>query len=158
MKFTPRNPDFEAIVRDSFARQSFMTEIGAAIAHLEPGVCELTLPMRHGLTQQHGYFHGGLVSALTDSAAGYACYSLFPPGSTVLTTEFKVNFLNPADGLILRARGEVVKSGRTLYVCRADAYSEGNGEVRHCLTGLFTMMCLEGKADRPKPDATVLST
>lgn len=146
-KFTPRNPDFDAVVRDSFGRQSFMTEIGAAISHLEPGICEVTLPMRPGLTQQHGFFHGGLVAALSDSAAGYACYSLYPPDSTILTTEYKVNFLNPADGEFLRARAEVLKSGRTLFICRADVYAEGPGETRHCLTGLFTMMCLMGKSD-----------
>ncbi|MAL79822.1 MAG: DUF4442 domain-containing protein [Sneathiella sp.] len=148
--FKPRNPDYDAVVRDSFSRQPFMAEIGAAITHLEPGICELTLPMRPGLTQQHGFFHGGLVSALTDSAAGYACYSLYPPDSTILTTEFKVNLLNPAEGKTLRARGEVIKSGRTLFICRADAYAEGEGESRHCLTGLFTMMCLMGKPDHGK--------
>lgn len=156
--FKPRNPDYDHVVRDSFARQPYMADIGAWIDLLEPGLCELALERRPGLTQQHGFFHGGLVSALTDSAAGYACYSLYPPDSTVLTTEFKVNFLNPAQGSRLRARAQVVKAGKTLFVCQADAYAEDSGERRHCLTGLFTMMCLTGKSDQVNFGRDVVST
>lgn len=147
MEFEPRNPNYESVVRDSFSRQPYMTDIGARIDLVKPGICELSLEKRSGLTQQHGFFHGGLVSALADSAAGYACYSLYPPNSTVLTTEFKVNFLNPAQGSRLKARARVVKTGKTLFVCQADAYAEDADRVSHCLTGLFTMMCLVGKSD-----------
>ncbi|MDF2366958.1 PaaI family thioesterase [Sneathiella sp.] len=146
-EFEPRNPNYESVVRDSFSRQPYMADIGARIDLIEPGICELSLETRPGLTQQHGFFHGGLVAALADSAAGYACYSLYPPNSTVLTTEFKVSFLNPAQGGRLKAKGRVVKAGKTLFVCQADAYAEEAGKTSHCLTGLFTMMCLMGKSD-----------
>ena len=157
-EFEPRNPNYDSAVRDSFSRQPYMADIGARIDLIDPGVCEMSLGLRPGLTQQHGFFHGGLVAALADSAAGYACYSLFPENSTILTTEFKVNFLNPSQGARLRARGRVLKTGKTLFVCQADVYSDGDSGEKHCLTGLFTMMCLMGKSDALNLGREVVST
>ncbi len=92
----PRDPDWEVKVRDSFARQSLMQTIGAKIAALAPGTCEIELPYRRDLCQQHGFLHAGITTTIADSAAGYAAFSLMPPGASVLTVEFKVNFMAPA--------------------------------------------------------------
>lgn len=142
-----RNPDYDSIVRDSFDRQPFMKTVGAWISALAPGVCEISVKQSEGLTQQHGFFHGGLVAALADSAAGYAAFTLFPEDSTVLTTDYNVKFLRPAQGALLVARAEVIKPGKTLYVCKGDAFVGDEQQKEHCLTGLFTMMCLMGKTD-----------
>ncbi len=145
--FEPQNPDYDAAVRDSLSRQPFIDTVGAAVHELKPGYCELTMQRRHDFTQQHGFFHGGIVASLLDSAAGYAAYSLYPKDSTVLTVEYKVNFLKPAMGDRLFASARVIKPGKTLYICQADAYVETGDERSHCLTGVFTMMCLMGKPD-----------
>lgn len=142
-----KNPAFDDVVRDSFDRQPFMKTVGASISELVPGACEIQLERDESLTQQHGFFHGGLVAAIADSAAGYAAYSLFPEDSTVLTVDYDARFLRPADGNLIKARAEVIKPGKTLYVCKADVTVEKDGKWSHCLTGLFTMMCLIGKAD-----------
>ena len=141
------NPEYDKVVTDSFARQPFMQTIGATLSTLEPGICEISMDKDKSLTQQHGFIHGGLVAAVADSAAGYAAYSLFPADSTVLTVDYNVKFLRPANGSKIRARAEVVKPGRSLYVVKADVYVEDTETERHCLTGLFTMMCLNGKPD-----------
>ncbi len=143
-----RNPDYENAVRDSFSRQPFMETVGAQLSHLAPGICEISLAREPGLTQQHGFFHGGLVAAIADSAAGYAAFSLYPQDSTVLTVDYNVKFLQPAQGKQIIARAEVIKPGKTLYVCKADVYVEADAGKTHCLTGLFTMMCLLGKQDK----------
>ncbi|MEH6545588.1 MAG: PaaI family thioesterase [Sneathiella sp.] len=142
-----QNPEFDKVVADSFARQPFMQSIGAKISALEPGICEVCMDKKDNLTQQHGFIHGGLVAAVADSAAGYAAYSLFPADSTVLTVDYNVKFLRPANGAKLRARAEVVKAGSSLYVVKADVYVGDGASASHCLTGLFTMMCLMGKPD-----------
>ncbi len=147
--FQAQNPNFEQVVRDSFSRQPFMEFIGAHLDMIKPGVCEIVVERQQGLTQQHGFFHGGLVSSLADSAAGYAAYSLYPENSTVLTVDFKVNFLNPSDGERLRARSEVIRAGKKIYHLKGDVYAERDGQNIHCLTGLFSMMCLLGKSDAP---------
>jgi len=147
--FQPQNSNFEQVVRDSFSRQPFMEFIGARLDVLKPGVCEIVVDRQRGLTQQHGFFHGGLVSSLADSAAGYAAYSLYPENSTVLTIDFKVNFLNPSDGERLRARSEVIRAGKKIYHLKGDVFAEKEGKTVHCLTGVFTMMCMLGKSDAP---------
>ena len=145
--FTPRDAAYAERVRASFARQAFMSHIGATIGRLEPGEVDLVLPARPELTQQHGYFHAGTTASIADSAAGYAALSLFEPGTGVLTTEFKINLLAPARGEYLIARGRVVKPGRTLTVCRSDVHGVEGARETHVATALLTMMQVPGLAD-----------
>jgi uncharacterized protein (TIGR00369 family) len=144
---TPRDPDFEARVRASFDRQKVMRLIGARITRVEPGLAEIELPFRDDLTQQHGFFHAGITSTIADSAGGYAAYSLFPPDSSVLTVEFKMNLLAPADGERLVATARVVRSGRTLTVCDLEAHVFRGGVATLCAKGLSTLLCLAGRPD-----------
>ena len=98
-----------------------MRTIGAELSRVAPGEVEVVLPFRDTLLQQHGYLHGAVIAAIVDSACGYAARSLMPPGSTVLTVEYKVNFLAPADGDRIVARGQVLQPGRNLTVCYGEA-------------------------------------
>jgi uncharacterized protein (TIGR00369 family) len=66
--------------------------IGARMTRVEPGVVEIELPFRQELTQQHGFIHAGIATTIADSAGGYAGLTLFPPGSSVLTVEYKMIF------------------------------------------------------------------
>jgi uncharacterized protein (TIGR00369 family) len=145
--FEPLDPAWETKVKDSFGRQAFMREIGALVTKVEPGVVEIELPFREGLTQQHGFFHGGVTSAIADSAGGYAAFSLFPPDSSVLTVEFKINLLAPAKGEKLRAIGKVIRPGRTLTVCELKVMAIADGNETLCAAGQQTLICLSGKAD-----------
>ena len=86
-QYEASNPDFARIVRESFARQGLMGTLGAQIVALEPGHCVIEMPFAPAVSQQHGYFHGGAIGAIADTAAGYAAYSLMPAGSEILTVE-----------------------------------------------------------------------
>ncbi len=145
--FEPRNPDFAARVRDSFSRQPFMGYIGATMARVEPGFCEIHLPYREELTQQHGYIHGGCMATLADNAAGYAAYTLMAADASPLTVEYKLNILRPGAGHTLIARGRVLKPGRTLTVVNAEIFALNDGVETLCVTSLQTLMALTGKAD-----------
>jgi uncharacterized protein (TIGR00369 family) len=136
----PADPEWEAHVRASFARQGAMALLGATIAELAPGVCAVEALYRSELSQQHGFFHAGVTSALADSAGGYAARTLFPPDSDVLTVEFKINLIAPAHGDALRARGEVVRSGRTLTICRVDVEVLRAGAATVCAVMQQTLM------------------
>ena len=142
----PRNPEWEATVRASFARQKVMNLIGAEMGALAPGHCEIRLPFRDDLTQQNGYFHAGITGTIVDSAGGYAGLTLMPAGAEVLTVEFKLNLLAPADGDLLVAEGQVLKSGRNLVITRGEVYAIRNGEAIHCATMQQTLMTMHGKA------------
>jgi uncharacterized protein (TIGR00369 family) len=148
-RFTPPDPDFEMKVRDSFARQTFMRTIGAVLADVGPGRCTVVLPHREDLCQQHGFIHGGVTTTIADTAAGYAAFSLMPAGSSVLTTEFKINLLAPARGDRLIARAEVLKPGRTLSVVSVEVFAEDRG-VETCIAAMLaTLICLRDTPDSP---------
>ena len=147
-RFVPPDPEYAARVKSSFDRQGAMRLIGARIADLGPGYCAIELPFRRDLTQQHGYIHAGIVSAIADSAGGYAGFTLFPSDSSVLTVEYKINLLAPADGDRLVATGRVVKSGRTLTICELAVVAVKNGRTTECAHGLQTLMCMQGRPDR----------
>jgi uncharacterized protein (TIGR00369 family) len=137
------NPSFAQDVERSFAQQAIMNLIGAKLSLVEPGVIEITLPYRADLTQQRGFLHAGVVTTIADSACGYAAYSLMPAGSEVLSVEFKVNLLRPAQGESFVARAEVIKAGRTLTVVRADVFGiDGNGKRELVATMQGTMIAV----------------
>ena len=148
MTFDPKDPAWESKVRDSFQRQSFLKLLGAEVETVSPGCCSIRIAARGDLCQQHGFMHAGVTATLADTAAGYAAFSLMPPGSTVLTAEFKINLLAPARGSIFVARASVVKPGRTLSAVTCSVYSLDMGNETAIASFLGTMMCLQGKDDR----------
>ena len=149
MAFQTPDPNFEARVRASFGRQAVMHTIGAEMTRVGPGAVTIELPYRRDLTQQHGFFHAGITATIADSAAGYAAYSLFAADSSVLTVEFKINLVAPADGERLIASAQVKKPGRTLTICEFEVVALKGGRRTVCALGLETLICLLGKPDRP---------
>ena len=145
--FEPRDPDWAAKIRDSFVRQKVMAFLDAELTGLDPGWCEIRLPYRAELTQQHGFFHAGIIGTIVDNAGGYAGYSLMPPGSTVLTVEYKLNLLAPGDGELLVASGEVIKPCKNLVITRSEVYVVKKGRSTHCASMQQTLMTMHGKLD-----------
>ena len=143
--FEPRNPDFDARVRESFARQAAMRTLGATLAVVKPGRVEITLPWAEPLTQQHGFLHAGMVATGLDSACGYAGFTLMAADSAVLTIEFKINLLAPAQGQSFRMVGTVVKPGRTVTVCEGHAYAIDGGREKLVATMGCTLMAVVGR-------------
>ncbi|MEK6300894.1 MAG: PaaI family thioesterase [Acidobacteriota bacterium] len=139
------DPNLEKRIRASFAQQSLMTTIGARMTKVSPGEVVIELPFRSDLTQQHGFVHAGVITAIVDSACGYAALSLMPPDSGVLTVEYKANFVSPAKGEKFIATGRVVKPGRTLTVCSGDVVAVEEGNEKIVATMLATMMRLREK-------------
>jgi uncharacterized protein (TIGR00369 family) len=147
--FKPRNPQWEQRVRESFARQTFMTLIGGEIASLAPGACSVALKARPDLCQQRGFLHGGVTTALADTAAGFSAYSLMPEGSAPLTVELKINLMSPAVGDRFVAKGKVLRPGRTLTVVEVDVEAEADRQSKLIARMLATMICLENTSDAP---------
>ena len=143
--FTPQDPDFQTRIQASFDKQGLMSTLGAAILRIAPGAVDIALSPSPSVSQQHGFVHAGAVSAIADSAAGYAALSLMPPGAGVLTTEFKINLVAPAVGERIIARGRVVKSGRTLTLAQTEVFSESAGGEKLVALLTATLMTIEGR-------------
>jgi uncharacterized protein (TIGR00369 family) len=133
-------PTFEQKVRASFARQSFMTTLGAELVSVGQGSVEIRLPFSDALGQQNGFAHAGAITSILDSACGYAALSVAREGAEVLSVEFKVNLLAPAVGEAFIARAAVKRAGKTLCVCAGDALAVSNGEEKLIATMLATMI------------------
>ncbi len=127
--------------KDSFYRQGFMKTLGAKLVSIEKGLVKLECNFHKKLTQQHGYFHAGVLTSLADVACGYAAHSMMPAGSEVLSVEFKTNFIRPAKAAKIIATGEVIKSGKTLTFCEAKVTDETEEVI--FATMQATMICLK---------------
>ncbi|MEN5082252.1 PaaI family thioesterase [Bosea sp. TWI1241] len=138
-------PAVVARVEASFARQAFMATLGARLAHVGAGEVEVHLPVAAHLGQQHGFVHAGAVATIADNACGFAALTLMPPGTGVLTAEFKINLLAPATGEALIARGRVVKAGRTLTLAMAEVFSVSGGAEKLCAMMTATCMTIAGR-------------
>ena len=141
--FLPSDPDYESRVHASAVQQQVLTTLGARLTLVRPGEVHLEAPYDARLTQQDGFLHAGIVTALIDSACGYAAYSLMPPGSRVLSVEFKVNLLSPARGDLFRAEGRVIKPGLTLTVCEGRLFSIEKEKENLCALMQATMICIK---------------
>ena len=138
--FTPLDPDFESRVRAGFGAQKFMRTLGATLVTVTPGEVHIELPFSDALTQGNGFHHAGVTTAIVDSACGYAAYSLMPADTSVLTVEFKVNLVNPAQGERFVAIGKVIKPGRTLSICSGEVTAYDKGQAKLVAMMQATMM------------------
>ena len=139
---------FAERVRASFERQHAMQLIRATLPVVEHGRTEIHLPHWQGIEQQHGFVHGGVVGMIADSAAGYAAMTVVSPTASVLTVEYKMNLLAPADGEQLIARGQVVRPGRTLIVTKAEVFALKDGHESLCALMQQTIMVMHGKEEK----------
>ncbi len=148
MSLHAHDPAFADRVRASFAKQHAMELIRATLPVVEPGYTEIHLPHWEGVEQQHGFVHGGVVGMIADSAAGYAAMTLVAASASVLTVEYKMNLVAPADGEKLIARGKVVRPGRTLVVTQAEVFAAKDGKESLCALMQQTIMVMHGKSEK----------
>jgi uncharacterized protein (TIGR00369 family) len=144
---------FLAMGREVLASQAFSRLLGAQLTALTPGKVQIELPIRADLLQQHGFVHGGVVSYLADNALTYAGgTSMRVP---VVTSEFKINYVRPAQGDRLVARAEALSTGRSQAVCRCDVYAVIGTQERLCAVAQGTIVALSEdgnpRAQQEKP-------
>lgn len=142
------DPHFAERVLASFAKQHAMALIQASMPVVEHGRTEIHLPHWSGVEQQHGFVHGGVVGMIADSAAGYAAMTMVAASASVLTVEYKMNLVAPADGEKLIARGQVVRPGRTLIVTQAEVFALKDGRETLCALMQQTIMVMHGKTEK----------
>ncbi len=143
--FEVKTPRYAQRVRDSFALQGAMQTLGARLARVEPGAVDIELDWAAGLTQQHGFLHAGMVATALDSACGYAGFTLMGEEAAVLTIEFKINLLAPAQGERFRMEGRVLKPGRTITVTEGRAYAIAPQGEKLVATMGCTLMAVTGR-------------
>jgi uncharacterized protein (TIGR00369 family) len=147
--FTPAHDNYERVVRASFAKQGMLGGIGAWLVDVKPGHVIIELPFSNRVSQQQGLFHGAAIGAIGDSAGGYAALTLMPDGSEIVSIEYKINFVRPANGQLLRAEGQVLRAGRSVSVSRVDVFAADRDKPELIAVLQATFM----RVDVPKADA-----
>jgi acyl-CoA thioesterase len=120
------------------AQAPFTRFLGHRLVSAGDGAAALALAPRAEFVQEAGRLHGGVLTALGDTAAVYALLSTGRWAPRFTSVELKLNFLRPAalDGPELEARGRVVTQGRRVAVCDVEIEQAG----RLLAKGLFTYL------------------
>lgn len=126
-------------IEHSFAKQGLMSTFHASLDDVAYGKVVVSMPYSKSVSQQHQFFHGGVIGALADTACGYAAISIVAETDAALTAEYKINLLAPADGERLIAVGSIIKPGRTLIACQGEVFIEKEGKRKLCAVMLMTM-------------------
>ncbi len=121
----------------------FPKSSGMRVVAAEPGKVTMALKKRPDLTQFFGHFHGGVITALADHAAGAAATTAMPEGKLAVTVEIKINFLGPADGEEIIARAETIQAGSTIGVVKVEVISQKAGSERICAFATATMRAMD---------------
>jgi uncharacterized protein (TIGR00369 family) len=127
--------------------KGFSHAAGFRIVAIEPGRAEVALARRPDLLQFFGHFHGGVITALADQAAGIAVTSGLPKGRIGVTVEIKVNFLSPADGSELIARAKTLKMSGSIGVATVEVFSKNEASETLCAFCTATMRALDLPAE-----------
>ena len=123
--------------------RGFTGAAGFRILEVKPGYAELALARRADLVQFFGHFHGGVIAALADQAAGIAVTSGLPKGRIGVTVEIKVNFLSPGDGSELIARAKTLKMSGSIGVATVEVFTRDDKSERLCAFCTATMRALD---------------
>jgi uncharacterized protein (TIGR00369 family) len=142
------DPHFAERVLASFEKKNAMHLIKATMPVVNHGSTEIHVPHWEGVEQQHGFVHGGVVGMIADSAAGYAAMTMVSASASVLTVEYKMNLVAPADGEKLIARGQVLRPGRTLIITKAEVFAVKDGKEILCALMQQTIMVMHGKSEK----------
>ena len=134
-------------IKESFDKQGLMHTLNARLLEVEKGQVRIACDFSEGLSQQHGYFHAGVLTSIVDSACGYAALTLMPPDKEVLSVEFKISFLKPANTSKLIAKGTVLQSGKSLTICEGHVYDETENKLLAKMTA--TMMAIDNSQRLP---------
>ena len=145
--FIAQDPNFQVRIEKSFHAQGLMGHLGAGLVSVSPGTCEIKLPFSDAVSQQHGFFHGGVIGTIADTAGGYAAFTLMDADDGILTVEYKINMMAPASGELLIGRGQVLRSGRTLTVSQAEVSVVKDGKETVCAAMQQTIMRMVGWSD-----------
>lgn len=139
-KLKAPDPNFKQKIEDSFQYNGAFIELGGTLVTVEHGYVEVHLPFSKKTAQQHGFFHGGIVTTVADTCSGFAGYSVCDVDEECLSAEFKVNFLAPARGDLLIGRGRIIKDGRTLIIAEATISVVRDGQEHECALMLHTLI------------------
>ena len=140
-----RNPDYRQLTEQVFLAVPFVQSLGIELIDVGPGWCQTSMAITERHRQQNGYVHAGAQATLADHTSGAAAGSLVAIGETVLSVEFKINLLRPAECEELFCEGKVIKPGKRFSIVESWVWADAL-EGRLVSKAQLTMAVIEAKA------------
>jgi uncharacterized protein (TIGR00369 family) len=122
----------------------FWDYIGMKEVELGDGHSVIRLEVTENLLQRRSSVHGGVLATLIDAAIGSAVRSELSEEQFSATVEMKINYLRPAKGSYLLAKGQIVQRGKNLAVGSAEILND-EGKLVAMGTGTFMVFNGDGK-------------
>lgn len=138
------NPDYRDFVASIFDKAGFIKDLGIKLNDVGPGWCETALTVRGKHLQQDGFVHAGVLATMADHTAGASTGTVVPAGTLVLTIEFKINFLRPAQTNALRCRADILKAGKAVIVAESEVYAGYGADEKLVAKAMITLAVVAG--------------
>lgn len=124
-------------------QRGFIKFCGIQASKIEKGIVESTLKIGEDHKTQDNFIHAGVIATMSDHTAGYAAYTLVPDNIRILTIEFKINFLKPAYGNILKCKSEIISQGRQIIVAQSSVFDTRDSYEKMVSKSTITLMALD---------------
>ena len=124
----------------STQQRGFNQLMGVQFPEIGDEKCVVTLPMRPEFLNAMEVAHGGVISTLTDVAAGTMALHADRRAHGIVTQSCTIHYLRPATGAELRAESRIVRKGRRICVTSVDVFS-GDGSL--AATALYEIYYLD---------------
>jgi acyl-CoA thioesterase len=102
----------------------YYEHLGIEVVEARDGYAKLKLDFKDHLTHPFGYFHGGAIASLADSAGINAVLTTLNNEEKALTLEMKINYLLPVKDAEVFAEGKVIHRGKKFAVAEVDVKSD----------------------------------
>jgi len=133
------NPQYVEAVKPLVNRSPYFRLLGMLLREVDMGYSLLEIDVREKHLQPFGAVHGGVFASIIDAASFWGVYSEVDEDVGMTTVDLKVNYLAPARGGKLIAKGRRIKLGKRLALGEAQVIDEENTILAH---GTSTMIIL----------------
>jgi uncharacterized protein (TIGR00369 family) len=116
---------------------------GVELVSVGGGRGELAIDLQDHHFNPQGIVHGGIISAMADTAIGLALRSRLPAGMTHRTAQLNIHFLTKGEGNRLVGRGRAVHLGRRMGYGEAEVL-DGTGRLLARATATFIVLSAPG--------------
>lgn len=120
--------------------------LGFAFSDAGEGWSEITFQASPRANNLYGIVHGGVWLFLADSAMGGALGTVCDPAERIITTQLDFRWLRGLSGDTIRARGRVVRRGRSVSHAAVTLSDEQGREIGQ---GSATYVVLPPEAPQP---------
>lgn len=111
-----------------FKKARFIEDLGVELKEIDEGLARSELIVEPKHFQQNDFVHAGVLATMADHTAGVAATTCLAIDQSVLTIEFKVNFMRPALGEKITCESRVLRAGKTLAFAESEVFAHSDAK------------------------------